>query len=232
MVRGAAEVFEQARCKDGGTQHFFALGADACSLCGWKRYGGAEDAKIKRLTALQGRSTKYEVALVHDGGRRVRLTYTAKTRPAVWRYIDRVAVQLVAFCGADRMQTKGQRFGKIGPWTIVTTGRTEREAIIGGELPAWGGVMAAPTKVEHPLVDDVCDCGSCDADVCDHCQRRPATLIDEDREAWCTECKDEHEQRENEAAAEREFESYWGGSSFMGSAQMERARLDGALRRW
>lgn len=94
-----------------------------------------------RLAAIAGRSTKYELVLVHDDGRRLLLAYGRKTRPGVLAIVNRNAVALADFCGCDTIQLRGLpagTFGKIGAWSLRASGRTEREAIIGGELARWG----------------------------------------------------------------------------------------------
>lgn len=142
-------------CKDGSGQHFFTLGADRCSCCGWNRYAmrcrnGCAEAKPSglergtavhtKLAAIAGRSTKYEIILVHDDGRRRLLGYGRKTRPGILAMVSRRAVELSTFCGDQYVTLKGLPAGttcKIGGWSIRATARTERQAIIEGELKRW-----------------------------------------------------------------------------------------------
>lgn len=96
-----------------------------------------------RLAAIHGRSTKYELVLVHDDGRTLLLGYGRKTKPGVLAMVHRQAVELSQFCGADYITLAGLprgTFGKIGPWSLRASGRTEREAIIQGEREHWKAV--------------------------------------------------------------------------------------------
>lgn len=136
-------------CKDGSGQHFFTLGADRCSCCGWNRYAtymkpsGLErgTAVHTRLAAIAGRSTQYEIILQHDDGQTRLLGYGRKTRPGILAMVSRRAVELSTFCGGAKYITlKGLPrgvVGKIGGWSIRATARTERQAIIEGELKRW-----------------------------------------------------------------------------------------------
>lgn len=98
------------------------------------------DAIAARLAQLTNRTTRYEIVLVHDDGRRRLLGYGRKTRPGVLAMVHRQAVELSQFCGADYITLKGLpagTFGKIGGWAIRSSGRTERESIIQGEVERW-----------------------------------------------------------------------------------------------
>ena len=96
-------------------------------------------AQQVRLARLHNRLTLYEVALTHlDTGERVLLCYTRKTGRGIRDYIGRHAEAIVAFCGDDTCRLGHRRpcdETAIGRWSIGFTGRTQREAIIGGELP-------------------------------------------------------------------------------------------------
>lgn len=93
-----------------------------------------------RLAAIAGRTTLYEIILVHDDGRRRLLGYGRKNRPGILAMVNRRAVDLAQFCGAEYITLKGLpagTVGKIGAWSIRATARTERQAIIEGELQRW-----------------------------------------------------------------------------------------------
>lgn len=92
-----------------------------------------------RLSRLSGRHTRYEATLVHalTGETRL-LCYTArKNKHGLRDYINTKAEALAAFCGAHRVGPARPDFLAylaIGDWQIGFTGRTQREAILGGEL--------------------------------------------------------------------------------------------------
>jgi hypothetical protein len=94
-----------------------------------------------KLAAIATRSTLYEAALVNTTtGERRLLCYSAKTGAALRRYVWRKGAELVTFCGSERADAVAgnKRAIRIGQWQADFTGRTQREAIIGGEL-AWFG---------------------------------------------------------------------------------------------
>lgn len=94
-----------------------------------------------KLSALQNRSTTYEIAIEKNGARKL-LGYTKLSGAAVRRCVYRNAVALCAFAGADVLHAS-KRTDKLAPATshtlgdcrIFATGRTHREAVISGELP-------------------------------------------------------------------------------------------------
>lgn len=90
--------------------------------------------QLAKLARIANYSTRYEVELVHlDTGERRLLCYTRKTERGIRDYIFRHAAEVVTFCGSDRLFKLS-----IGRWRIAFTGRTQREAIMAGELPWFG----------------------------------------------------------------------------------------------
>jgi hypothetical protein len=71
------------------------------------------------------------------------LVYCHRSRARILAYVQPRAVALVTFCGL----TTDAHWGKpdkargellaLGAWGIGFTGRTQREAIMHGELPWW-----------------------------------------------------------------------------------------------
>ena len=95
------------------------------------------ETQIKKLARLYNRRTMYELAAIHTDGRRVLIAYSdGKGRRDVWNCCHNRATAVVALTGSEIFD-----FGKraadgavIGEWSIRFTGRTEREAIMEGEL--------------------------------------------------------------------------------------------------
>ena len=92
------------------------------------------ETPVKKLEALRNRATLYELAISH-GDRRLLVCYTAKTGPnAIKRIIYDRAARIVALTGVDSIEWTRDG-GKMGVWTIALTHRTQRDAIMHGELP-------------------------------------------------------------------------------------------------
>lgn len=72
---------------------------------------------------------------------------------------------------------------------------------------------------------DECDCGICEVDTCDLCQR-PALFIDTEQEAWCAVCWDDYQQTEAERITERVAEAWHGASDWQGAEAYQRAMRD------
>ena len=94
--------------------------------------------QLAKLARIQNRVTLYEVALTHlDTGERRLLCYTRKTGRGIRDYIFKHGPALVAFCGDENFRPGWKRQGDetaVGRWSIGFTGRTQREAILNGEL--------------------------------------------------------------------------------------------------
>ena len=95
-------------------------------------------AQVRKLDRIRRRDTLYEVELVHrQTGERCLLCYCHRTGSRLAGYIARHAEALVAFCGSDTYATRRldlrEEFA-IGEWGMRWTGRTQREAIMHGEL--------------------------------------------------------------------------------------------------
>lgn len=97
--------------------------------------------QVAKLTRLQRRATVYEIVLTHNetGDRRL-LCYSDRTRSRVFRYAMKHGETLAAFCATDRWEpsTAAGVMATIGTWRISASGRTQREAIMHGELPWFG----------------------------------------------------------------------------------------------
>lgn len=91
-----------------------------------------------KLEALKHYATRYELVLTNlDSGEKRRLCYTGKkNRVGLFSAIRNNGPELVAFCGSEDFKMTGKASASIGRWSVAFSGRTQREAIIAGEL-AW-----------------------------------------------------------------------------------------------
>jgi len=95
------------------------------------------------LRAMRGHSTAYELAAIHPDGRRVLVRYTfRRSRAKLYECACRFADELKMLCGTAeiRFDDKASNGATMGEWAIRWTGRTERDALHGGELPFIRGV--------------------------------------------------------------------------------------------
>ena len=91
---------------------------------------------------LENRSAKrLEDVATHADGRKVLIRYTSrKGRRGLYDALTQgEPAKLCAFLGADHIDfaKKASDGGKMGEWTVRFSGRTQRDAIIGGELPFY-----------------------------------------------------------------------------------------------
>jgi len=100
------------------------------------------DEQARKLRRIAGRTTLYEATLTHHRtGEKALLCYSPKSRTSLQRYIAKNAQALVTFCGSETFVRRAQgEEAAIGEWGIAWSGRTQREAIINGELPWFGSV--------------------------------------------------------------------------------------------
>lgn len=95
------------------------------------------DTITKQLERLKNRCTAYELAMTHPDGRSFLIRYTnRRTRSGLYNCCYQAAVAIDKVAGTDFF-TPAKRAadgGTIGEWTIAFTGRTQRDAIINGEL--------------------------------------------------------------------------------------------------
>jgi hypothetical protein len=101
----------------------------------------AHDDTASKLEALRNRRTGYEL-VISRGAERYRVCYSrsAKSRNAIWECVtgnEARAKLLVAFTGSESIQfaKRAADGGTMGEWAINWSSRTERESILGGELP-------------------------------------------------------------------------------------------------
>jgi hypothetical protein len=89
-----------------------------------------------KLDAIKNRATRYELVLTNlDSGEKRRLCYTSKkNRTGLFAAIRSNGTELVAFSGSEDFKLEGKASASIGRWSVAFSGRTQREAIIAGEL--------------------------------------------------------------------------------------------------
>ena len=104
--------------------------------------------QIRRLESLRNRSTCYELAAIR-GEERVLIAYCLQhSRDGALRACRNRGQQIIdalKISGTD-MLVAGKKASDgfaIGEWQVRFTGRTERDAIISGELPYVGDLVAA-----------------------------------------------------------------------------------------
>lgn len=111
------------------------------------------EVQERKLARLKNYRTRYEVAMVNGTDRRlvVYMSDRSFTRllSAVREKLE--AVKVVA--GAD-VWAENRKLS-AGDWRIEFTGRTQREAILNGELPFIGKVVVAEYK-DEPKVRCAC----------------------------------------------------------------------------
>lgn len=94
---------------------------------------------LEKLEALKWRATRYEAVLEHNGARYL-IGYTAMhSRHGLLKVAQAHGQQIIGFLGvsADQEMTAGKRAAdgfRIGDSAIRFTGRTQRDAILEGEL--------------------------------------------------------------------------------------------------
>ena len=102
-----------------------------------------QDAEIRETLALariHNRRTKYELVADHPDGRRVLLAYSPRrSRTGIWDAITsngrrEAIVELVGTKTID-FELRASHGATMGDWKIIWSGRTQRDAYIGGELP-------------------------------------------------------------------------------------------------
>lgn len=107
----------------------------------------------ERLERLRNRATLYELA-ISRGDTAYLVAYCRKGQRGIWDAITskhRVH-HVVALAGTQTLHfaKRASDGGTIGEWSVRFTGRTERDAIIGGELTYVGNLnlnlATEPTK--------------------------------------------------------------------------------------
>lgn len=108
----------------------------------------------EKLQRIHGYTTRYELAAV-KGDRRILIGYIVRRSQQGMRDACRkYGPQLVDVCQVSGNQiliyNRFTRLIKLGDWAIKLTGRTQRAAIIDGELPfivdEWNAIGSEVTK--------------------------------------------------------------------------------------
>lgn len=90
-----------------------------------------------KLVRLQNRATRYELIATGLNGEKVLVGYCRKGRPAMLSMIQKHGEVWAKVTGADAI-TWGrkhlQHVMAMGTWLVAFSGRTQREAYIGGEV--------------------------------------------------------------------------------------------------
>jgi hypothetical protein len=101
----------------------------------------------RKLAAISNRYTRYEVAAI-QGETRIRIAYTMRrSRPGLLEACRNNGPEIIKALAVSDSQmlmfikANGQWVIELGSWVIRFTGRTQREAILAGEL-VWVGTAA------------------------------------------------------------------------------------------
>jgi TnpA family transposase len=93
-----------------------------------------------KLARLKNYATRYELAMTR-GSESYLVTYaTSRSRGTIFKAVARFGPKVVALTGDEELHfaRKSADGATTGEWTIRYTGRTQRDAILGGELPFIG----------------------------------------------------------------------------------------------
>lgn len=95
---------------------------------------------VQRLNRLRNDATLYELIAVAPDGRQVLAGYCGRTVRRMVSMLHQNATAWMRLTGAARVDAvpKMPKTLTLGEWTFRFSGRTEREAIMHGELP-WIG---------------------------------------------------------------------------------------------
>lgn len=92
-----------------------------------------------RLKAMVNRATRYELVMVHAiTGQRLRICYTARrNRSGLVDAIRSHGPDLVRVTGAEEFKVGIGATATLADWSILFSGRTQREAISSGAELRW-----------------------------------------------------------------------------------------------
>lgn len=95
----------------------------------------------RKLARISGCYTVYEMVAEHADGRRLLAGYTRETRPGMLAMLRKNWDMWCKLTGKQAGTWEAHKMIRFGAWTIRFSGRTQRQAIIEGELP-WVGDVA------------------------------------------------------------------------------------------
>jgi len=100
--------------------------------------------KEEKLESLGNRSTKYELVASLPGGPIVLAGYCSHGKNNILSMLRKNGEQWATRIKADDMVTfaKNGKSAQLGAWKVWFTGRTQREAIVLGELPFFTSTLA------------------------------------------------------------------------------------------
>jgi len=103
------------------------------------------DAQIARLERLKHYSTRYELVAAHPDGRKILVGYTRKGRDGLLSMMRKNGPAWVKFSGCEDIHfaKRTAEGATSGDWKVNFSGRTQREAIMNGELPFFPQIVRA-----------------------------------------------------------------------------------------
>ena len=91
----------------------------------------------RKLIRIKHYATRYELILANRGDSYLVVYSSSRSRGVVFDSVHKWAQQIIAITGEDEMKmVKGG--ATLGDWKVRWSGRTQREAILEGELPFVG----------------------------------------------------------------------------------------------
>jgi len=97
------------------------------------------DSQLSKLERIKRYGTRWELVLVTPAGEQILLRYTAQhTRRGIIEQIRYHGARLVELTGAEQFDSLGEWKGRgisLGEYRVRFSGRTQRDAILQGELP-------------------------------------------------------------------------------------------------
>jgi hypothetical protein len=106
------------------------------------------ERQIRRLESIKNYHTQYEVLLIGPDGQNILIGYTSRhTRKGLLDLLRRHPDAVINLVGGDAKTTYGRKMLSFSSgWTAKFSGRTERDAILYGEMPFIGDHEAALTE--------------------------------------------------------------------------------------
>jgi hypothetical protein len=103
-----------------------------------------------KLARLSNRATKYELTGTNsETGAHFLFGYSRKGRAGLLSMLQKNAAMVAEFCGSNAVdfEKRASAGASIGVWRFAFSGRTQREAIQGGELPFFVDALEASRVV-------------------------------------------------------------------------------------
>jgi hypothetical protein len=106
------------------------------------------ERQLRRLESIKNYHTRYEALLVGPDEQNILIGYTSRqTRRGLLDLLRRHPDAVINLVGGDAKTTYGHKMVSFSSgWTAKFSGRTERDAILHGEMPSLGEHETALTE--------------------------------------------------------------------------------------